>query len=183
MRGKVLFGAAITAICLVAQTVPAAAQQNGAGTSPALVKQLVAAMAARRIEAIAAPDPAEPGRLVAAALIADQMMVISSRHKATDYLTLQIEKKQFREVYDTLQDGIAEGRLFFHDLSCDGFNVKDSLDIFYEGKKDRTILDGNYLGQGLTEIEYADKAKAAEAQYAHALALLLDAVKKLPIIT
>jgi hypothetical protein len=147
------------------------------------VKQLVAAMAARQVEVIAAPDPDEAGRLVGGLIVGDQLMVMSSMHKATDYLQLQIEKKQFRDVYMSLQDGIAGTRLFFHDLGCDGFGNGDNLDIFYEGAKGRTILDGNWMAQGITELEYAAKARMAEEKYIHALNVLLEAVKKLPIIT
>jgi hypothetical protein len=56
MRLKVLTGAATVAICLVALSTPAAAQESRPGTSPVLVKQLVAAMAARQIDTIAAVD-------------------------------------------------------------------------------------------------------------------------------
>ena len=182
MRLRVLTGAATVAICLVALSTPAAAQESRPGTSPVVVKQLVAAMAARQIDTIAAVDPEEPGRLLGALVVGDQLMVMSTRHKAAEYLELQIGKRQFREVYMSLQDGIAEGRLFFHDLGCDGFGTGD-LDIFYEGAKGRTLLDGNWMAQGLTEVEYTEKRRAAEEKYVRALSTLLEAVKKLPIIT
>lgn len=182
MRLKVLTRAATVAICLVALSIPAAAQESRAGTSPVLVKQLVAAMAARQVDTLAAVDPEEPGRLLGALVVGDQLMVISTRHKASEYLELQIAKRQFRDVYMSLQDGIADGRLFFHDLGCDGFGNGD-LDIFYEGAKGRTMLDGNWEAQGLTEIEYTEKRRAAEEKYVKALSALLEAAKKLPIIT
>ena len=182
MRLKVLTGAATVAICLVALSTPAAAQETRPATSPVLVKQLVTAMAAWQLDTVAAIDPEESGRLLGALVVGDQLMVISTRHKAEAYLTLQIGKREFRDVYMSLQDGIAEGRLFFHDLGCDGFGSGD-LDIFYEGAKGRTMLDGNWMAQGLTEIEYAEKRRIAEEQYVKVLTALLEAVKKLPIIT
>lgn len=183
MRLKVLTGAAMVAICLVAMSDPAAAQNNGAAKSPTLVKQLVTAMAARQLDTFVASDPAEPGRLLGALIVGDQLMVVNTRHKSADYLTEQIAKKQFREVYLSLQDGIAEGRVFFHDMGCDGLGSKDNLDIFYEGANGRTMLDGNWMAQGLTEIQYAEKQRVAEEKYVAALTVLLDAVKKLPVIT
>jgi hypothetical protein len=182
MRLKVLTGAATVAMCLVALSTPAAAQETRPATSPVLVKQLVTAMAARQIDTVAAIDPDETGRLLGALIVGDQLMVISTRHKAADYLEQQIVKRQFRDVYMSLQDGIPEGRLFFHDLGCDGLGNAD-LDIFYEGARGRTMLDGNWMAQGLTETEYADKRRTAEEQYVKVLTALLDAVKKLPIIT
>lgn len=183
MRVKVLFAAAMVTVSLVASSSIAAGQPAPSATSPVLVKQLVAAMAARQVDAIAAPDPDEPGRLLGALIAGDQLMVISSFHKATGYLEQQITKKQFRDVYMSLQDGTAEGRLFFHDLGCDGFGTGENLDIFYEGAKGRTILDGNWMAQGISELEYAEKRRVAEEKYVHTLTVLLEAVKKLPIIT
>lgn len=183
MRLMVRIGAAMTAICLVALSTPVVAQETGRAKSPELVKQLVTTMAARQLDSIAAVDPEEPGRLIAGLIVGDQLMIMSSKHKASAYLEQQIVKKEFREVYISLQDGIPASRLFFHDLGCDGFGKGDNLDIFYEGAKTRTMLDGNWMGQGMTEIEYAHKARVAEEQYVRALNVLLDAVKKLPIIT
>lgn len=182
MRLKVLTGAATVAICLVALSSSAAAQPTQPATSPVLVKQLVTAMAARQIDTVATLDPAEAGRLLGALIVGDQLMVISTRHKAAAYLEQQIGKREFREVYMSLQDGIADGRLFFHDLGCDGL-VNGDLDIFYEGARGRTLFDGNWVAQGLTEAEYAEKRRVAEEQYVKVLTALLDAVKKLPIIT
>ena len=182
MRLKVLTGVATVVICLVALSTNAAAQETRPAASPVLVKQLVAAMAARQIDTMAAVDPEEPGRLLGALIVGDQLMVISTRHKAAEYLELQIGKRQFREVYMSLQDGNSEGRLFFHDLGCDGFGSGD-LDIFYEGAKGRTMLDGNWIAQGLSEADYTEKRRVAEEKYVEALTALLEAVKKLPIIT
>jgi hypothetical protein len=182
MRLEVLTGSLTVALCLVALPTPAAARQTRPETSPVLVKQLVTMMAARQVDAVATVDPDEPGRLIGALIVGDQLMVISSRHKASEYLELQIGKRQFRDVYMSLQDGIAEGRLFFHDLGCDGFGSGD-LDIFYEGAKGRTLLDGNWLAQGITEPEYAEKRRGAEEKYVKALTALIEAARKLPIIT
>lgn len=182
MRLKVLTGAATVVISLVGLSIPAVAQDTRSATSPVLVKQLVTAMAARQLDTLAAIDPDEPGRLLGALVAGDQLMVISTRHKAAAYLELQVGKRQFREVYMSLQDGIPEGRLFFHDLGCDGFG-SGGLDLFYEGATGRTLLDGNWMAQGLSELEYADKRRLAEEHYVRVLTTLLEAVKKLPIIT
>jgi hypothetical protein len=107
------------------------------------------------------------------------MLVISSHHKSVDYVTMQLGKRDFREVYDALQQGVPESRLFFHDMGCDGFVRNDSIDIFYEGPTAQTLLDGDWAAQSLTETAYDAKRKAAEAQYAHALRVLLDAARKI----
>lgn len=182
MRVKAsLLAVAILTVALL----PAAPAFAGEATkSPALVKQLVSAMQARQLEAIATPDPAEPGRIVAALSFPGvQMLVMSTRHKAADALQAQIAKRQFRDVYEALQLGYPDGRVFFHDLGCDGFGNDDFVDIYYEGAKQKTMFDGNYMAQSLTEEAYAAKLKEADEKYAHALKVLIDAVKKLPITT
>jgi hypothetical protein len=204
MRVKALFLVIAAALCLAAsapaaQTVPLVGEPMALPAVPAvpaaaavpaapaeipqssiLVKQLVTAMSALKLDAIAAKDPAEPGRFVAAlAYPGVQVLVISSRHNALDYVTMQLGKREFRSVYEELQRGVPEGRLFFHDMGCDGFVRNDSIDIFYEGPTAQTLLDGDWGSQSLTETAYRIKQKAAEAQYVHALRVLLDAAKKM----
>ena len=183
MRVKALFSAALVAVALVTtMAVPSAQQPQD---SSALVKQLVSAMAARQLDVVAAIDPDEPGRFLGAMVFPGvQMMVTSTRHKQPEYVTEQLGKRQFRTVYDALQYGLPAGRLLFHDLGCDGFKAGgDSIDLYYEDANTRTLLDGNYLAQGMTEEQYAQKQRDAEAKYVRSLTILLDAVKKLPIIT
>lgn len=151
--------------------------------SAQLVKQLVSAMTARQLDAIAAPDPEEPGRFLAALVFPDvQLLVVSSRHRATDYITQQIGKKQFREVYGMLQDGAASTRLTVHDMGCDGI-VGGNVDIFYEGATEKMMFDGKWAEQSLTEAAYLLKQKDADQKYTRLLTVLLDAVKKIPIPT
>lgn len=184
MRVKFMLSAAIVAYCLIASMPAARAFNDPEPKSAALAKQLVTAMSARQIEAMAAVDPAEPTRIIAAlAFPGVQLLVMSSEHKSFDYLKLQIEKRQFRDVYDALQHGVPASRLFFHDIGCDGFLPGEYIDLFYEGASKRTMFDGNYMAQSLTEVEYAEKRKIAEEKYVHSLTVLLEAIKKVPIAT
>jgi hypothetical protein len=197
MRVKALFPVVATAFCLAAstasaQTVPLVGEPvplpgvPGLSAAPAaipesstLVKQLVTAMSALKLEAIAAKDPADPSRIIAALAFPDvQLLVMSSQHKSLDYLHLQLGKREFREVYRALQQGVPASRIFFHDIGCDGLVSSDYVDIFYEGPTQRTIFDGHWEAQSLTEAEYLEKRKEAEEKYAHALSVLLDAVRR-----
>jgi hypothetical protein len=184
MRGKFMLSAAIVAFCVTASMPAARASEDPEPKSASLAKQLVTAMAARQIEAMAAVDPAEPTRIIAALSFPGvQLLVMSSEHKSFDYLKLQIEKRQFREVYDALQFGPPASRLFFHDIGCDGFVTGEYVDLYYEGASKRTMFDGNYMAQSMTELEYAEKRKTAEEKYVHSLNVLLEAIKKVPIAT
>lgn len=151
-------------------------------TSPPLVRDLVAAMTARQIDAIAAPDPSEPGRFVAALVFPGvQLLLVSSRHQAAAALADQITKRQFRDVYVALQHGIADGRIFIHDMGCDGVrDDAEDVDVLYEGAGGRTIFDGGWEAQQLTEAAYVEKHQKADEHYARALNVLLEAVRRLP---
>lgn len=159
-----------------AQTEPRSAQ---------LAKQLVAAMTARQLDAIAAPDPDEPGRFIAALAFPEvQLLAVSSRHKAADYLALQISKKQFREVYVMLQESTAAARLMVQDMGCDGLVVDaNNVDTFYEGADVKMMFDGKWEAHSLTDATYTAKQKAADEKYSRLLTVLLDAVKKIPVPT
>jgi hypothetical protein len=151
-------------------------------TSPPLVRDLVAAMDTRGIDAIAAPDPSDPGRFVAALVFPDvQLLLVSSRHESAAALAGQIAKRQFRDVYVALQTGIADGRIFIHDMGCDGVrDDAEDIDVFYEGAGRRTVFDGRWEAQELTEAAYLQKHQNADEHYARALTLLLEAVRRLP---
>lgn len=150
--------------------------------SPALVRQLVSVMAARNLDAIAVADRSEPGRFLAALVFPEvQMLVVSARTESPAQVNSLIAAGKFRDVYVMLQAGPDDGRFFLHDMGCDGVQEepKDS-DIVYEGAKGRTILDGNWAAQSLTAEEYGKKIEEADERYSRALAVLLDAARRIP---
>lgn len=169
------------AVCLAVVSGPIGAQTET--KSAQLTKQLVSAMVARQLDAIAVADPEEPGRFVAALVYPDvQLLAVSARHKAADYLALQISKKQFQEVYILLQQGT--GRLMMHDMGSDGIIPSaDNVDTFYEGATGKTLLDGKWEAQSLTAEAYLTRQKEVDEKYSRMLTLLLDAVKKIPVPT
>jgi hypothetical protein len=153
--------------------------------SAQLTKQLVSAMSARQLDAIAVADPDEPGRFIAALVYPEvQLMAVSARHKAADYLALQISKRQFQEVYLLLQQGAATSRFMMHDMGSDGLvPSNDNVDTFYEGASEKVMFDGKWEAQSLTEVAYVTKQKDADEKYSRMLTILLDAVKKIPVPT
>lgn len=168
-------------MCLILLAALPAAESAERG-SPALVRQLVSAMGARNLDAIAVADRTEPGRFLAALVFPDvQMLVVSSRHDSAAQINGMIAAGKYRDVYIMLQAGVPEGRFFFHDMGCDGVQEepKDS-DIYYEGATRRTILDGNWVAQAITADEYTKKIEEADERYSRALAVLLDAVRRIP---
>ena len=151
--------------------------------SPVLVRQLVSAMGARQLDAIAIPDRTEPGRFLAALIFPDvQLLVVSARAPSADAVAKQIAERRFRDAYRDLHRGPDEGRVFIHDMGCDGIQEEgDDADIFYEGSDGRTIFDGNWTAQSLTKEQYLAKQEETDKRYSRALALLLDGVRRIPI--
>ncbi len=180
MRVFLCSAAAACVLLSAGSNVVTAGAERG---SPALVKQLVSAMGARQLDAIAAPYRGEPGRFIAALVYPDvQLLLVSSRHESPELMASLINRKQFREVYIALQNGQPEGRMFIHDMGCDGVREDTGdFDVFYEGAARRTIFDGNWAAQSLTEAAYVEKHAQADERYSRVLTLLLDAVKRLPI--
>lgn len=175
----------LTAVCLSALVSGPTSAQSDAAKPADLAKRLVSAMSARQLDAIAATDPDEPGRFIAALAFPDvQLLVVSSRHRSVDYLKQQLAKRQFREVYGILQEGAEADRLFFHDMGCDGLQpAGETVDVVYEGSARQTRFDGKWEEQSLSEEAYAARLVKAEEKYGHALIVLLEAVNRLPILT
>lgn len=172
------------AVCCLFALMPAGALGNE-GSSPSVAKDLVSAMTARQMDAIAAPDPDEPGRFVAALVFPGvQMLVVTARYPSPERLQQMIARRQFREAYSELQEGTATNRLFFHDMGCDGLGTEsDGADVLYEGSTAQTVFDGKWDAQSLTASAYAEKFKTADERYTRVLTVLLSAVKRLPVGT
>ena len=174
----------LMSLCLAAQVAGSPIPQD-TPRSADVAKRLVSALTARQLDAIAVEDPEEPGRFIAALAFPDvQLLVVSAPSKSAAYLKLQLTKRQFRDVYVALQEGDPAGRLFFHDMGGNGVDrAGESIDVFYEGKDQKTLFDGKWEGQSLTEQEYASRWSNADERYTRMLTVLLDAVKQIPITT
>jgi hypothetical protein len=169
----------IVTLVLLLSATAAALPERG---SPALVKQLVSTMEARHLDAIAVPDRNEAGRFIAALVFPDvQILVVSGRASSPEALLKQIADRRFRDAYLDLNRGSSEGRVFIHDMGANGLQDDgDDFDIYYEGES-RTIFDGNWAAQSLTQADYVKKGEEADLRYSRALALLLDGVRRIPI--
>src|SRR5688500_1090614 len=71
-------------------------------SSPELAAELVRLMNERKLTALAAPDPAENGRFVAAMLAGSQLLVIRARYSAPTVLRERILKSEHQQVYGDL---------------------------------------------------------------------------------
>jgi hypothetical protein len=162
---------------------PAFAAGTGAGQSSKEAAALVALMKSQGVDVVAAPDPAVPGRLVAAMLIPDvQLLVVAGKSTAPDYVQAQLAQRQFREVYTILNaTAVLDSKLFFQDMGCDGLTDGDSgIDIMYERGKNQTIFDGDWKRQKISRADYQAKAEKADDEYGRMLAVLTQSLQAAP---
>ena len=149
--------------------------------STASAAELTGLMEARKATVIAAPDPADPGRFVAAMLFPRvQLLVVSARYPAPDVIGGQIAARQYADVYSALQQSSPQdSRVFFQDLGADGLHAKpgDTVDVMYEHVVAQTIFDGNPAARNLSNAAYGERFKAADAVYSRMLNLLIQQLR------
>jgi len=147
-----------------------------APTSTQLARQLVTTLAGTGGDAIAARDPDDPGRAIAALVFPEsQLLVVSAPYPDTAGLDALLTHRMYREVYSALQQpSISAGKVFFHDMGCDGFQP-GAIDVMYEDAKTQTIFDGDWKKQGLSQSAYQQRARDAETRYARLLSALIGA--------
>lgn len=165
----------LLSLCLA---VPATAQDS---KSAALAKQLAAALDAAKLDSIAATDPVASGAFAAALYYPGmELLVVSGKYSVPQLLTTRITNKDYREVYLDL-NGAATEKMFIEDSGADGLKAKreanqpfDQVEI--SGK--RTMFDGEWKAQKLSEQDYMKAFTTADERYAQILAALLAQLKK-----
>jgi len=180
MRDVVMTGALLACV-LIGSAGPAAAA--GPEQSPKTATGLVSLMKSQGLSAVAATDPTDPGRVVAAMLIPDvQLLVVGARSTATPYLEAQIAKGEYGDVYATLNStAVADTKVFFQDMGCDGLtNANDGVDVMYERGTAQTIFDGDWKRQKMSRQDYEEKLQKADAEYTRLLTLLTEHLQAAP---
>ena len=167
--------AAILACVLAA---PAVAQDS---KSAPLAKQLAAALDAGKLDSIAAKDPDAPDVFHAALYFPGmQLLVVSGKYSVPQLLATRLSNKEYRDVYLDL-NGAATAKIFIEDPGADGLKAKRESNQPFDqcemtGK--RTMFDGDWKAQKLSEQDYTKAFVAADERYAQILAALLAQLKK-----
>jgi hypothetical protein len=172
------------AVFVFAAAVPPDAREGDQDSkSVAAAKELAQALDAAKLDAIAAPDPANPGTFVAAMYIPGaQLLVVSAKYSAPTLITEKIAKKEYRDVYMDLQAAsIAGTRIFVQDMMADGLVAKPDGpgDVYEDGTK-ATTFDGAWKKAKLTEDEYMKAFGDADEKYTKILSLLIAHAKGKP---
>ena len=170
----------VAALALTGLAVAPVQSEKTAGTSSAAVSELVKAMNERQLTAIAAKDPAEPDRYVAAMLFPGvQLLVISARTQAPDYLEAQLAAKAYDNAYAALQQGLAESKLFVQDMGGDGLRGADggTADVVYSRGKETRILDGDHKAARMSASDYRKLVSDIDRKYTAMLRVLIDSLR------
>jgi hypothetical protein len=149
--------------------------------SAAVAKQLTTALLAQRLDAIAAKDPDEPDRFVAALFFPDsQLLVVSARYASAPLLEGKLSQKQYRDVYLDLQGAPVPGSsLFYQDMKADGLCASQDMvaDILYDGSATPKIFDADWDKHKTSQKAYEHEYVAADQQYSRLLTILLAQMK------
>jgi hypothetical protein len=178
---KLLTRAVIWSLVLV-WVVPAVASAQESKSS-SLAKQLAAALDAGKLDSIAAKDPSAPDAFVAALYFPGaQLLVISGKYSVPQLLTDRVGRKEYRDVYLDLNGASpADSKVFIEDPGADGLKAKREENTAFDqceiaGK--RTMFNGDWKTQKMSEDDYMKAYSAADDRYARILEALLEQAKK-----
>ena len=166
---------------VVLSLAPGASAQES--KSAPLAKQLAAALDAGKLDSIAAKDPAAPDVFFAALYFpGTQLLVVSGKYAVPQLLLERLGRKEYRDVYLDLNGAaVAESKVFIEDPGADGFKAKREDNTAFDqcelGGK-RTMFDGDWKKQKMSEQDYMKAFSTADDRYAEILAALLAQIKK-----
>jgi hypothetical protein len=165
------------ALAVLVVSVVSADTLDRQSRSRTIAKQLSEALSQQKLDAIAAQDPDEPDRFIAALLFADtQLLVVSARYASPSLLQARLAHKQYRDIYLDLQSSpIPNSSIFFQDMKADGLcsRCEQTADIVYDGSPAPKIFDGDWDKAKLSEQAYEQRFVAADQQYSRLLQVLL----------
>jgi hypothetical protein len=136
------------------------------------------------LDAIAARDPEDATRFVAAFYMpGSQLLVVSSPYPIPAVIEKKIAARQYMDAYADLQTvRDRAGQFFVVDMQADGLRQKVKLDDMFDSTsadgKAPVVFDGNAEAQQLTDEDYAARFAADDARYARMLSVLINALAR-----
>jgi hypothetical protein len=151
-----------------------AGQDSASAPKAAVITKL---LDEQKLDAIAAQDPEQPDRFVAALYYPGaQLLAVSAAHPSPQFMRDRIANRQYRDVYMDLQGPATQnGRLFVMDLAADGLHDRpygDGFDITYQSGANQVSFDGNWKDKKMSRAQYEQRFKADDERYAQMLAAL-----------
>lgn len=172
-----LLGLAGLTLCTLVPDVGLAQESRSAP----LAQQLVEQMERAQLQSIAAKDPADADRFVAALFFPGQLLVMSARYEVPVYLEEKLADKQYREVYIDLNSAsIPESRVFITDSSANGLQALRTPDNpfdGYDGSGRQVRFDGDWETQQMSRDDYMKIFTTADNEYTRMLRALLTGIR------
>ena len=134
-----------------------------------------------KLDAIAARDPDEPGRYVAALYIPGiQLLVLSAPYPLPSAIDKKIAAAQYMDVYMDLQAVADRSTHFFvEDVLADGLRSPSDPDLACDTTTVNgaapVVFNGKWGAQQLTQEEYEARLKRDDERYARMLKILTTA--------
>jgi hypothetical protein len=182
MKRFTILGALVCLLAIV-PAVPQGATDQGPQSSAAAAS-LTALLDRLHLESMAAPDPDEPGRYVAALYIPGSMLlVVSAPYPVPAAMDKRIAEGKYMDAYLDIQgQANRQGHYFVVDSLADGLTRVCESDHPF----DTTTIDGgtpvSYDGkwetQKLTEEQYNARFSTDDARYARMLKVLMTALNR-----
>jgi len=174
--------AAAAAGCFAVGAGADAAPDEPSKSAP-LALELCQKLEQAKLQYIAARDPNDPSRYVAAMHFPGlQLMVVSARYSAPSLLTEKIIQRKYQDAYLDLNSASERAtRVIYEDLKANGLartKVKDQPPDAYEANGKRVVFDFDWRKQKITQDDYFKALSAADAEYARILGLLLEEAKR-----
>jgi hypothetical protein len=163
-------------------TAPLAVAQDSQSATAAAT--LTALLDDRKLEAIAARDPDQPGRFVAALYFpGSQVLLVSAPYPVPAVLDKRIAEANYKDVYLDIHGAAShEGQFFVMDLLADGLRRVCERDQPFDSTSrngaNQVAFDGNWAGQQLTETDYNARFGEDDARYARLLKALAGAITR-----
>ena len=162
-------------LLLLVPMLALAAPLERSSHSAALATHLARVLSAQRLDAIAAEDPDEQDRFIAALFLADsQLLVVSARYAPPSVLKARLAHKQYRDAYlDLAGAPIAGSSVLFQDMNADGLCSRrdQAADIMYDGSQAAQIFDCDW-GKHKSDDTYERRFAAADQRYSRLLNIL-----------
>ena len=172
-----LLGLAGLTLCTLAPDVGLAQESRSAP----LAQQLVELMEQAQLQSVAAKDPADADRFVAALFFPGQLLVMSARYEVPIYLEQKLADKQYQEIYIDLNSAsIPESRVFITDSSANGLEAQQTSDSrfdSYDGSGRQVRFNGDWANQQMSQDDYMKIFTTADNEYARMLRVLLAGIR------
>jgi len=173
---------AVAAAAIAMMPAMLSASEESRSAAPAAT--LTASLDRLKLEAIAARDPEDPGRYIAALYIpGSQLLVVSAPYAAPAVLDKKIAEGKYMDAYVDMQS-VADhrGHFFVVDMNADGLaricGLEQAFDSTTVESATPIAFDGNWKAQRLSQDDYDAAFRTNDERYARMLGVLTAALAR-----